>query len=131
MENNSIELNFNEDAINKKMTALQKKVLKQTIDLLNGMKFEFAIIDLDGEKHGNLIVTPKKSSVRTQKFKHYVAPILDQLEIGQLIEVQKQEYKLEDLASNLAARAYYKWGPNSIATSMNRKTNVVEVLRIK
>ena len=131
MANHPIPFNFSDDVVNKKMTSLQKKVLKQTVDLLVGMKCEFAIIDLDGEKHGTLDVVPKKKQVRVQQFHGYVSPILDKLQVGELIEVPNGIYKLDDLQSNICARAYSRWGAKSVATSINRKTNVVEILRLK
>ena len=114
-----------------KMSNLQKKVLNQTIQLLIGMGCDFAIIDPSGEKHGNLDVIQKKKKVRVQEFHSYVSPILDKIAIGELLEVPPNEYKLEELQSNICARAYARWGAKSIATSINRKTNVIEVLRLK
>lgn len=131
MANYPIPFNFSDDVANKKMTPLQKKVIQQTVDLLVGMKCQFAIIDTDGEKHGDLVVVPRKKKVRVQEFHSYVSPILDKLKVGELVEVPKGIYKLEELQSNICARAYARWGATSVATSVNRKTDVVEILRLK
>ena len=131
MANHPIPFNFSDDVVNKKMTPLQKKVLKQTVELLVGMKCEFVIIDSNGEKHGTLNVASKKKQVRVQQFHSYVSPFLDKLQVGELVEIPVGIYKIDELQSNISARANRRWGITSVATSINRKKNVVEILRLK
>jgi hypothetical protein len=130
MENYPIDFSFEEQK-KSNMSDLQKKVLHQTIQLLIGMGCDFAIIDLDDEKHGNLEVIKQKSRTRTQKFAFYVSPILDQITVGKPVVVPCKDYKIEELQANICARAGTKWGLGSVTTSINRQNNTVEVLRIK
>jgi len=114
-----------------KMSALHTKALNQTVALLSGMGFNFAIIDLDGVKHGTLevFVKPKKEFV--QSFKEYVSPILENLQVGELIAVPFNEYDGGELQSNICARAFTRWGDRSVMTAIKRDKKIIEVLRLK
>lgn len=50
---------------------------------------------------------------------------------GDLVELQHDTFSLQDMQSSATSQAGKWWGLGSVATTMNRKTNCVEVLRLK
>jgi hypothetical protein len=129
IEQDALDLSPTEEKTN--MSALHTKALNQTVALLSGMGFNFAIIDLDGVKHGQLEVLEKPKREFVQSFKEYVTPILDALQIGQLISVPFDKFEGGDLQSNICSRANSRWGDRCIMTVIKRDKKIVEVLRLK
>jgi hypothetical protein len=113
------------------MSSLHTRALDQTVALLSGMGFRFAIIDLDGVKHGDLEIVGKQKKEFVQSFKEYVTPILDSLQIGELVSVPFDEYDGGELQSNICSRANSRWGDRSIMTAIKRDKKIIEVLRLK
>ena len=124
-------LDLSPTEVKTKMSALHTKALNQTVALLSGMGFSFAIIDLDGVKHGTLDVPTKPKKEFVQSFKEYVSPILDNLQVGELVAVPFGEYDGGDLQSNICARSFTRWGDRSVMTAIKRDKKTIEVLRLK
>ena len=115
------------------MNNLERITLPKVMSMLNACKVQFAIIDSDGKKHGNLEVV-EKSKRRPLKYpfgalaKHF-APYIENLTEDQAAEVPCKEYDIESMRSAIAGWASSHWGNGSCSTMLDRKSNTVLVFR--
>ena len=102
--------------------------------MLNACKVQFAIIDSDGKKHGNLEVV-EKTKRRPLKYpfgalaKHF-APYINNLREDEAAEVPCQDYDIESMRSAIAGWASSHWGNGTCSTMLDKKSNTVLVFRM-
>jgi hypothetical protein len=114
-----------------KLSKFEKDNIQNCIMVLLKRGCMYTIIDPDGQKYSNMPIEEKKPiRVRTQSFKEYVTPILDKLEVGDLISVPFGIYDGAELQANICGRANTRWGAKSVSTSVNKELRVLEVLRL-
>jgi hypothetical protein len=115
-----------------KLTALQKKALAVYIEGLTNLGCKFRVTDPDGEVYE----TQKSPNPEGRIFKNkgigkYIAPYVDILNVGESAKVPFGEYHVEDVQSNVNARAHRIFGDGDIMTSRNLAEKYVEVMRVK
>jgi len=82
------------------------------------------------------LTTPKKkrASYKTNTYgeraEHY-KPLIENMKAGDVVDVPFANFEPNDLQSSICAYAVMQWGTKSYTTSVNKKTKVVEVLRLK
>jgi len=84
--------------------------------------------------HGEL-TTPKRKRARNsdaygERADHY-KPLIENMKAGDVIDVPFAHFNPNELQSSICAYAVGNWGTKSFTTSVNKKTRVVEVLRLK
>ena len=115
------------------MKEVQSATLKKTIALLTAMGCKFAVIDPDGEKHGDLeIIEPKERKRATPAFPRgevhdYFIPFIENLQIGEVAEIPGGKYGAERIRGSICSwfvRHYGKGSANTVVVGDN-----VQVLR--
>ena len=110
--------------------------LDRALKLLDAAGVQYAVIDFDGVKHGALEVgqpkTKKKKVFMHQhgEFRDYFMPYLQNLTAGSAVKVPPGKYQLEELRGPLSSWCSTNWGKGSTITSIDRKSNLIEVLRV-
>jgi len=133
----NLKINTNERGTD--MLEIQKSVLTKAIKLLNSIKVEYAIL-ADGEKYGTLEVAGKKRTVgkRAFAFKYgrnavlnYVKPYIDNLEVGEIIQIPLGEYDLDAIAATSASHAHKVFGTGGHTSRKDKKNNTFSIMRLE
>lgn len=115
-----------------KISKLELMAIQNAINMLNARGCLYTVIDPNGEKYSNMPEKEvRKKAIRTQSFKEYVNPFLDNLKVNDFITVPFDKYDGLKLQANLCARAHSRWGTKSVMTSINREKKVIEMIREK
>ena len=115
------------------MNNIEKNTLIKVISMLNACKLKFAIIDSDGNKHGELQVNEQKPR-RGLKYpfgtlsNHFV-PIVKDMKPNEAVEIMCKEYDPESMRSSLAAWASKNWGNGACTTMIDRNAKSIVVIR--
>ncbi len=111
---------------------LELQAVQNAINMLHARGCLYTVNVPNGDKYSNMPEQEvKKKTVRTQSFKEYVNPILDNLKVNDFIAVPFDKYDGPKLQANLCARANTRWGSKAIMTSINREKKVIEIIREK
>ena len=84
--------------------------------------------------HGELVEVKKKRTHNSESYgerAEYYKPMIENMKAGDLVDVPFAHFSPNELQSSICAYAVGNWGTKSFTTSVNRKTKVVEVLRLK
>ncbi len=116
------------------MKEVQKSALDKAIVWLKAAGCTFAIIDADGNKHGELEVTEKKKK-RASLYPHgelagYVAPFLKNIKAGEVVDVPLGKYDRKTIMSTCSSWMCRFFGNGTHTAAFNKEKNVVEVLRV-
>lgn len=114
----------------------QSIAVSRAIALLNAAQAQYKIITEDGAEYGGLtVVVPKaKKRIHTRprgELRDYYLPYLINMQAGQTVSVPAGPYELEDLRGPITSYCSTHWGNGSYITSINRKENAVELLRVE
>jgi hypothetical protein len=117
------------------MLDIQKKTLQKAIDLLDTLGCSYAIIDLDGNNYGTLQVNQpkgKKSPIRFEwgEQRAYVEGFLKNMKVGEVVIVPWDKYG-KSLQGSIGSWFCKKYGAGSQTSTLNNKTQSIEVLRLK
>lgn len=119
------------------MLDIQKKTLQKAIDLLDTLGCSYAIIDLDGNHYGTLQVNQpklsKKAPLRFERgeIRRYLEQYLLTLKVGEVVAIPFGKFGGGTVQSSTAAWFHHRFGSGCQTSTMNHKTNCVEVLRLK
>lgn len=121
------------------MTEIQQKALTSAIKWLTAAGAKFAIIDADGNKHGELPIAeppakPKrKTTVPQGAYVKEAKPLIEKLEPGNMAEIAVPEWahSADSFRSSICAMAGSLWGKDNYMTTVVRRDTgpVVQVLR--
>lgn len=119
------------------MLDIQKKQIEIFLTVLNKAGAQYKIILDDGTEYGELEVQTKKEMKRRSPLlprgtlsNHYV-PYVANLQAGEVVSIPLTGFEVEPLRSSLASWTHAHWGIGAATTMLNRKTNHLEVLRLK
>lgn len=115
-----------------------EKIIEQTIikaiKMLEACGCEFAVIDPNGDQHGELeVVVHKKRGPNKYphgELRNYIKPYLSELSPGQVAVIPVGRFDFSSLQSSISSAACAMFGNESCTTSRNRENNTVEVLRV-
>jgi hypothetical protein len=110
--------------------------LNKAINILQSLNCEFAIIDAQGNKHGNLLITEQtktrgKNIYPYREAVNFCGQYLCHLQIGQVAQLPYEKYGANKVQSWVGSYMHRAYGKESYSTHINKETNFVEVLRIK
>jgi len=117
------------------MNNLEKAALDKAISFLKAGKFQFAVIDSDGTKHGDLeivVKTERKRSPSKYPFgsvRQHFYPYVGNLQKDQAVEVPCGSFAPEDLRGSISAWACTNWGNGSHNTIIDKDANSILVFR--
>lgn len=108
--------------------------LNKAIAILNSLGCQFAIIDADGNQHGDLtVVIERQRSIslypRGEPTK-FVSGYLSTIKTGQVVEIPFEKYGREKLQSWISSYMYRTFGRDSYTSHINDATGFIEVLKI-
>ena len=101
------------------MNDIEKSVLAKVTNVLSALKLEFAIIDSDGNKHGNLNLAPVKtkrvaaSPYPRGQLRAYIKPYLDNMMINTSKVIPANGLQIKFLAAAASNYAKDTWGNGS------------------
>lgn len=75
--------------------------------------------------------TKRASSINYGSRAEYYKPFIKDLQPGDVVDIPFGDFYGYDLQSSIGAWAVANWGTKSFMTTVNKKTKVVEVLRLK
>jgi len=110
--------------------------LDRALKLLDAAGVQYAVIGLDGVKHGVLEVAEEKSKKKRAlryaygEFRDYFMPYIKDMEPGDSVKIPPGKYQLEELRGPLSSWCSTNWGAGNTITSIDRKAGHVEVLRV-
>jgi hypothetical protein len=86
--------------------------------------------------NGQLVTAKLKRAKRASSINYgsraeYYKPFIKDLQPGDVVDVPFGDFYGYDLQSSIGAWAVSNWGTKSFMTTVNKKTKVVEVLRLK
>lgn len=108
--------------------------IERAVALLNAAKADFKIIAQDGSEFGNLIGAKrpgKKTYTRPRgtMLSHF-KPFIENMQPGDTVNVPADFYDVEEVRGPISSWCSANWGAGNAITSIDRKNNVVEVLRV-
>ena len=117
------------------MLDIQKKTLQKAIDLLDTLGCSYAIVDLDGNKFGTLDVNQPKGKKAPIRFewgeqRAYVEGFVKDMKVGEVVIVPWGKYG-KSLQGSVGSWFCKKHGQGSQTSTLNNKTQSIEVLRLK
>lgn len=117
------------------MSTIKKDTIAKYARQLALFGCHFKIVEEDGTEHGDLVaVTPKKpKNARTAVLKHYdYKTIIAAMKPGDVeVMVPPAGITLITLQGTVSAHCALAYGAGKFTTSMNRKDNALEVLRLE
>lgn len=119
------------------MENIQKIALEKILKSLTALGCQFAVVDPDGVKHGDLELVDPKAKTKRSPLKHphgelkrYVESHLDGIAIGAVVSVPQDKFDLETLQSSCGHYMRLNFGSDSYMTTQMRDHNLVQVLRL-
>jgi hypothetical protein len=134
-------------AANKSMDLIQRTI-EESAEILRNLGCEYIIVTRDGRalEHGELPArlrqqaapaTPKKSKrLPPGTYSSHYKPIIENLPVGEVVSIPFRtvtgvNLSVSGLNSAVTAWIATNWGTDCSTTHINRKTKVIEVLRLK
>lgn len=113
---------------------VQKLTLERAIALLNAVKAKYKIIAEDGTEYGDLELAPKKGKRQFKyplgEMSNYYRPMVEDMQPGDVRVVPAGKFAIEALRGTMTGWIAFKWGAGAAVTSVNRKNNTIEILRV-
>ena len=116
------------------MKEVQLASLKKALATLNILGCKYAVIDSDGNRHGDLEIVQKPERKRASptfprgEVHDYFAPFIENLEIGEVAEIPSGKYGVERIRGSVCSWFVRNRGKGSANTVVSG--NNVQVLRI-
>jgi hypothetical protein len=113
------------------MTAnIKVRTLKQAISMLDALKVQYKIIDEDGNVYDKMKERQAKKGLPRGDRRKYVLQFIESMDIGDVVEFPAGPYEIEELRSNAVSWFNGTYGAGSCTSSIDRKKNTCEILRI-
>lgn len=115
------------------MKSIDKKAIDRAVLLLLAAKAKFKIIAEDGTEYGELeAALPKRRKFANPRgtLKDHFYPFIADMTPGDVRTIPAKEFGAERIRSSLAGWIATNWGNGAAITSVDRKANTVEVLRV-
>jgi hypothetical protein len=110
------------------MNTLHQKALTNAIKLLNAIGAQYAIVDVDLKKHGDLEVKRSKKKRQPPKYAHgvmraHIKPHLDHIKANETARIPVEPYDLPTVYRSASATSTTLWGRHShkVGTSPDKK----------
>jgi hypothetical protein len=114
------------------MSELRQIAIQRALKALGNMGCKFAVIDVEGNKYGELEVTEIKKR-RASVHEHgsltkHIKPYLTPMNPGDVVVIPIDSFEPKSLSSALSSYAHSLWGKGS--STYCRRDNTFELLRI-
>ena len=122
------------------MNEIQKKLLYKALRYLLSVGCKFAVIDPDGNKHGDLPIIEKENKTKItrapKKYKHgtvtnYLRPFLLKLDkVGATIDIPFGEFDYKTLGSTLSSWTNKHYGEGAVEYKTLHIEKIIQLQRI-
>jgi len=116
-------------------TEIQTKAINQALRILNAVGAKYKIIMPDATEYGELIIAKPEVKKYRRTLRHprgtfsaFLAPLFENMKIGDVKQIPFGEFKPEHLRSAATAYANHLWGPGSHTSTVTK--HHVELMRI-
>lgn len=117
------------------MNQIEKNVLAKVTNVLQSLGLKYAIVDSDGNKHGELNVAQEKKLKRRRsifplgELRNHIMPHLQSILINTTKHVPCGKYPVESVRSSISSYATQLWGAGTYKTHISADKKFVEVTR--
>ncbi len=118
------------------MNQVEKDVLNKVTNVLNSLNLKFAIVDSDGNTHGDLNVVKTKKIKRRRsiyplgELRAHIMPHLTNIMINTTKSVPAGKYDVENVRASVSSYATQLWGRGNYKTKVSQDKRNVEVTRM-
>ena len=111
--------------------SIKELALQKAIAMLQGANAKYKIVDEEGKEYSNFVESKKRrSEFPFGSITNHLKPYIEDMSVGQLVEIPAMHFPLESLQSTTTAWFCTNVGKGSCMTAINRDKNVVEVIRL-
>ena len=116
------------------MREIENKVLNKALQMLDALKCEYAIVDSDGTKHGELQIQPKKAK-RPVKYEwgaltNHIRPLVQSIKIGEVVKVPVAPFDIESVQGSVGSLCFKLWGRGNHTSALTKDRTYIEVLKL-
>lgn len=117
------------------MNQIEKSVLAKVTNVLQSLGLKYAIVDSDGNKHGELNVAQEKKLKRRRsifplgELRSHIMPHLQSILINTTKQIPCGKYPVESVRSSISSYASQMWGSGMYKTHISADKKFVEVTR--
>jgi hypothetical protein len=117
------------------MNQVEASVLNKVIGVLNSLNLKFAIVDSDGDKHGELNIEQVKKPKRRRSIyplgevRGYIMPFMQNMMINSTKNIPVGKYAAEVLRGSVSSYATQMWGSGNYKTRVADDKKSVELVR--
>jgi hypothetical protein len=118
------------------MNQVEKDVLNKVTNVLQSLNIKFAIIDSDGNKHGDLNVEKDKKNKRRRsiyplgELRAHIMPHITSIMINTTKNIPVGKYQPEIVRGSVSSYATQLWGAGNYKTRVTADKRNVEVTRM-
>jgi len=117
------------------MNQIEQAVLTKVISVLNSIDLKYAILDSDGNKHGDLNIEQTKKPKRRRSIyplgevRNYIMPYMQGLMINSTKHIPVHNYAPEVIRGSVSSYATQMWGSGNYKTKITEDKQYVELTR--
>jgi len=118
------------------MNQVEKDVLNKVSNVLQSLNLKFAIIDSDGNKHGDLNIEKAKKVKRRRSIyplgevRAQIMPHMSSIMINTTKNIPVGKYQPEVIRGSVSSYATQLWGAGNYKTKVSQDKRYVEVTRM-
>jgi len=118
------------------MNQVEKDVLNKVTNVLQSLNLKFAIVDSDGNKHGDLNIEKAKKPKRRRSIyplgevRAQIMPHMSSIMINTTKHIPVGNYQPEVIRGSVSSYATQLWGAGNYKTKVSQDKRYVEVTRM-
>jgi hypothetical protein len=118
------------------MNQVEKDVLNKVTNVLQSLNLKFAIVDSDGNKHGDLNIEKAKKNKRRRSIyplgevRAQIMPHMSSIMINTTKNIPVGKYQPEVIRGSVSSYATQLWGAGNYKTKVSADKRYVEVTRM-
>ena len=118
------------------MNQVEKDVLNKVTNVLQSLNLKFAIVDSDGNKHGDLNIAEQKKPKRRRSIyplgevRAQIMPDMKSIMINTTKNIPVGKYQAEVIRGSASSYATQLWGAGNYKTRVTADKRYVEVTRL-
>ena len=118
------------------MNQVEKDVLNKVTNVLQSLNLKFAIVDSDGNKHGDLNIEQVKKVKRRRsiyplgELRAHIMPHLTSIMINTTKSIPVGKYQAEAVRASVSSYSTQLWGAGNYKTRVSADKRYVEVTRM-
>jgi hypothetical protein len=118
------------------MNQVENNVLAKVTAVLNSLNLKFAIVDSDGNKHGDLNIEQVKKNKRRRsiyplgEIRAHIMPHMVNLRTNATVHIPAGRYQPEVVRGSVSSYATQLWGSGNYKTKVTSDRKHVELIRM-